>query len=184
LEPVRRVLLSKFLWVLILLVVVSVLANRWVEEEGGPREAVAQWGMWAPLAAFVLQTITSFTPVGAVFLSVVNGMLFDLWLAVAINLASGIAGGVVMYLLWRRGNHEFDIQRRMEAMPQWFRRHAGDNVWFLVALRQVPWAGGRVADLIAGAHRVPFRTQLLSLVIGYVPGSLIYALMGAGLIAL
>lgn len=183
-DRLRRMILSRFLWVLAILILVSVAANRWVEDEGGPRAAVARWGVWAPAAAFVLQTVTSMTPVGAVFLSVVNGMIFDLWLAVLINLASGVVGGVAMFLVWRRGNHEFDIQSRMQAMPRWFRRHAGDNVWFLAALRQVPWAGGRVADLIAGAHGVPMRTQILSLLIGYLPGSVIYALMGAGLIAL
>lgn len=180
----RRLFLSRFLWIVVFLTVLSLVANRWVEGEGGAREAVARWGHWAPLAAFVLQTVTSMTPVGAVFLSIVNGMLFELWLAVLINLASGIVGGIVMYYLWRRGNHEFDIETRLAVMPRWFRRHAGDNVWFLTALRQLPWAGGRVADLIAGAHRVPLRTQLLSLVLGYLPGSVIYALMGAGLLAL
>jgi len=180
----QRVLLSRFVWIAILLVVVSIAADKWVEAEGGPRAAVARWGVWAPLVAFVVQTVTSMTPVGAVFLSVVNGMLFDLWLAVAINLASGVVGGVAMYLLWRRGEHEFDMRARMEMLPRWFRVHAADKLWFLTVLRLFPWAGGRVADLLAGAHRIPLRTQVLSLVLGYLPGSIIYSLMGAGLLAL
>jgi uncharacterized membrane protein YdjX (TVP38/TMEM64 family) len=183
-DRMRRVLFSRFLWILAGLIILSIVANRWVEAEGGPREVLARWGVWAPLAAFFIQTITSMTPIGAVFISVVNGMLFELWVAILVNLCSGVAGGTAMYLMWRRGDHEFDIQTRMDVLPHWLRRHAGDNLWFLVALRQLPWAGGRFADLIAGAHHIPLRTQILSLLLGYLPGSVIYALVGAGLLRL
>jgi uncharacterized membrane protein YdjX (TVP38/TMEM64 family) len=183
-DRVRRVLVSRFLWIFAGLLLLSLVANRWVEAEGGPRAVVAEWGVWAPLAAFALQTVTSMTPIGAILIAVVNGMLFELWVAILINIASGVVGGVVMYLLWRRGDHEFDIRTRLEALPRWFGRHAGDNLWFLSALRLLPWAGGRVADLIAGSHRVPLRTQVLSLVLGYLPGSILYALTGAGLLQL
>ena len=183
-ERVRRVLLSRFLWILLGLTALSLAANHWVEEEGGPREVLAHWGVWAPLVSFVVQTTTTMTPIGAVFISVINGVLFNLWVAIAINLSSGVVGGVIMYLVWRRGDHEFDIQARMAVLPRWFRRHRGDNLWFLVALRQFPWAGGGLADLIAGSHHVPLRTQTLSLVLGYLPGSIFYALLGAGILRL
>ncbi|MCA9751424.1 MAG: VTT domain-containing protein [bacterium] len=180
----RRILRSKFLWTVVILVAAGLAANRWVELEGGPREAIRQWGVWGPLVAFVVQTITTMTPVGAVFLAVVNGALFGPQLGTGINLASGVVGGVMMYFVWRRGNHEFDIQQKMRRLPAWFHRHAGDNLWFLTALRLFPWAGGSLADLVAGSHQVPLRTQIASLIIGYAPGSLIYALIGAGLLRL
>jgi uncharacterized membrane protein YdjX (TVP38/TMEM64 family) len=164
------------------IVALSLTTNRWVDLEGGPRAAVQQWGIWAPLAAFAIQTITTMTPIGAVLISVANGALFDLRLAIAINLASGVVGGLGMYFVWRRGDHEFDIQARMKHLPQWFRRHAGDNLLFLTALRLFPWAGGSLADLIAGSHRIRIRTQFLSLLIGYFPGSVAYALIGAGVV--
>lgn len=180
----RRIVGSKFLWTVAILVALGLAANRWVELEGGPREAIRQWGVWGPIVAFVVQTITTMTPIGAVFLAVVNGALFGPQLGTAINLASGVVGGVMMYFVWKRGDHEFDIRDRMRHLPRWFQRHAGDNLLFLVALRLFPWAGGSLADLIAGSHHVPLRTQIASLVLGYFPGSVIYALLGAGLIGL
>ena len=180
----RRIVGSKFLWTFAVLVALGLAANRWVELEGGPREAIRQWGVWGPIVAFVEQTITTMTPIGAVFLAIVNGALFGPQLGTAINLASGVVGGVMMYFVWRRGDHEFDIRDRMRHLPEWFRRHAGDNLPFLVALRLFPWAGGSLADLIAGSHQVRLRTQIASLVLGYFPGSVIYALIGAGLIHL
>lgn len=180
----RRLILSRFLWILLSLVVLGLATNRWVEAEGGPRHAVQQWGVWAPLVSFTIQTITTMTPIGAVFIAVVNGILFKLWIAILINISSGVIGGIGMYFVWKRGDHEFDIQARMQRLPDWFKRRAGDNLLFLSALRLLPWAGGGLADLIAGSHHVPLRTQVLSLVLGYLPGSVAYALVGAGLVKL
>jgi uncharacterized membrane protein YdjX (TVP38/TMEM64 family) len=181
---IQKILRSKFIWVFVGLVVTAIVVRKWVDFEGGPREVVQSMGIWAPLVSLFLQTITTMTPVGSLLLSVLNGALFGFWTAFVLNLTSGVLGGLGMYYLWRRGDHEFDIQRSMQALPVWFRRHAGDNLPFLILLRMVPWAGGSLADLIAGAHRVPVRTQFLSLLVGYIPGSMLYALLGAGLVKL
>jgi uncharacterized membrane protein YdjX (TVP38/TMEM64 family) len=180
----RRIFRSKFLWALLVVVALGFATDRWLELEGGPREVIRRWGIWGPLVAFVVQTITTATPLGTVFIAVLNGALFGPQLAIGINLASGVVGGIMMYFVWRRGDHEFDIQRQIGRLPLWFRRHAGDNLLFLTALRLFPWAGGSLADLLAGSHHVPLRTQVASLILGYLPGSVVYALLGAGLIRL
>lgn len=167
---------------LVMLVALSLVIRQWVDAEGGPREAVQRFGIWAPLVALAVQTITKMTPVGNVLMAVVNGVLFPLWLAISLNLLSGLVGGMIMYVVWRRGDEELDLQNQMQKLPGWVRRRAGDNLFFLTVLRFLPWVGGNMADLVAGAHRIPVRTQVLSILLGYLPGSVIYALMGAGII--
>jgi uncharacterized membrane protein YdjX (TVP38/TMEM64 family) len=167
-----------------MLVALSVVISQWTDAEGGPREAVQRFGIWAPLVALAVQTVTKMTPVGNVFMAVVNGALFPLWLAISLNLLSGLVGGMIMYVVWRRGDEELDLQNQMQKLPGWVRRRAGDNLFFLTVLRFLPWVGGNMADLVAGAHRIPVRTQVLSIILGYLPGSVIYALMGAGMIHL
>ena len=186
-ERLRRgfsvALRSRFVWILLGLVGLSLGLDHWVDSSGGAKAVVQRWGLWAPAVSFVVQTITTMTPVGAVFIAVVNGMLFPLWLAILINISSGVIGGIGMYFVWRRGDHEFDIQRHMRRLPPWVERIAGPRLRSLILLRLLPWAGGGLADLIAGARRVPLWVQVVSLVCGYLPGSVVYALMGAGLIA-
>jgi uncharacterized membrane protein YdjX (TVP38/TMEM64 family) len=182
-ERVKRILVSPFVWILVTVILMSVTANRWVEVEGA-REVVSQWGIWAPLASLVIKTLTNVTPFGAVALAFVNGALFDFWTAVILNLLSGVLSGIAMYYLWRQGDHEWDIRSRIQTLPEWMRRYQADNLWFLILLRVIPWAGGSLADLIAGSHHVPLRTQVLSLVIGYLPGAIIYSLAGAKLASL
>lgn len=184
LRILKAIVLSRFLWLMVVLGILGVFTDQWVEAAGGAKAAVAHWGVWAPIAAFVIKTLTTITPVGAVVLSVVLGALFPFWLAFLINLFSGVVAGVAMYFVWRRGDHEFDIRARMQRLPLWLRRHAGDNLPFLVLLRLLPWAGGSVADMIAGSHRIRMRTQVLSLLIGYAPGAVIYSLAGSGLVKL
>ena len=180
----RRVMLSSFLWLAIGAVLVSLVAERWVEAEGGLRTVVERWGIYGPLIGWIAKTVTSMTPIGAVLLPVAFGALFDPLTAVFLNLTSGAVAGLVTYWIWRRGDHEFDLQARIQSLPKWFRAHQADNLFYLILLRQLPWAGGSLADLMAGAHRIPVRTQLLSLLIGNLPGSILYMMIGRGLLRL
>lgn len=180
----RRSMVSGFLWLLVASVVLGIGALVWVEEEGGLRVLVERWGIWGPLIAWTAKTFTAMTPIGAVLLPVAFGAMFPFWTAVFLNVTSGIVTGFSMYWIWRRGDHEFDLQSRMKHLPSWFQVHRSDSLLYLVALRQLPWAGGSLADLMAGSHRVRVSTQLASLALGNLPGSILYTLIGAGLLKL
>ncbi len=180
----RRVMLSSFLWLAVGALILSLIAERWVEAEGGLRTVVERWGIYGPLIGWCAKTLTSMTPIGAVLLPVAFGALFDPWTSIFLNVTSGTVAGLVTYWIWRRGDHEFDLQSRMKTLPKWFRVHQADNLLYLIALRQLPWAGGSLADLLAGAHCVPVRTQILSLLLGGLPGAVLYTMLGRGLLHL
>jgi uncharacterized membrane protein YdjX (TVP38/TMEM64 family) len=182
-DRVKRAILSPFVWMLATMIVLSLAANHWIEVEGA-REIVSQWGVWAPLASLFVKTLTNVTPFGAIVLSVVNGALFTLLVATLINLLSSVVTGLIMYRIWQRGDHEWDIRARIRALPVWLRSYQADNLLFLTLLRWIPWAGGSLADLMAGSHQVRLRTHFASLLLGYLPGALIYALIGAGLVSM
>ena len=59
--------------------------------------------------------------------------------------------------------------------------HRQERVWNKKIL---PWAGANLANLIAGARGTPLRTHVLAAALGSLPGSLIYALLGAGVVSL
>lgn len=182
-DRIKRAILSPFVWMLLTIILLSLAANHWVEIEGA-REAVSQWGVWAPVVSALLKTLTNVTPFGAIVLSVVNGALFSILVATLINQVSSMVTSLIMYRIWQRGDHEWDIRARMQALPVWLRSYQADNLLFLTLLRWVPWAGGPLADLIAGSHQVRLRTHVASLLLGYMPGSLLYALIGAKLVSM
>jgi uncharacterized membrane protein YdjX (TVP38/TMEM64 family) len=174
---------SSFFWTLVAVGSVGIAGRMWMASQSDPASAVRSFGVMAPLASLVLQTATMMTPVGTSAIPVLNGMLFPLTLAVTLNLAAGLAGGTVMYYVFRRGEREIGIQRRVRAMPRWTQRFARTDLLSLVVLRMLPWAGGSLATVLAATHGVPLRIHLLAVFLGSIPGSVIYALFGAGIIA-
>jgi len=186
-QTLRRVLSqtvrSSFFWTLVAVGAAGIAGRLWMNSQNDPASAVRAFGVMAPLAALTLQTMTIATPMGSSVIPVVNGMLFPLVLAVALNLGAGLAGGTGMYYVFRRGEREVGIQKRVSMMPAWAQRFARTDLMSLVILRMLPWAGGSLATALAGVYGVPLRVHLLGVFLGSIPGSVIYALLGAGIIA-
>lgn len=181
---VTTVLRSSFFWQLTTLVSLGLATRAWLAVHGNPEQLLERWGAAGPAVSIVLQALTTVTPLGTSLIPTVNGALFPLALAVSCNLTGGVLGATVMYAVWRRGDRELQIARDLERLPGWARRFVRDDVVSLAALRLLPWAGGNLANLLAGARGVSLPTHLLAAVVGSLPGSLLYALLGAGLVSL
>jgi uncharacterized membrane protein YdjX (TVP38/TMEM64 family) len=171
-------------WQVLALVVLSIGGRLWLGAHSNPGNTIRAAGMLAPLFVVVLQGATVMTPMGTSMIPTLNGMLFPLLLAVLLNLIGGLAGGIAMYYVWRRGDRDLHIQQRLQALPPWARRFARNDLLSLIIMRMLPWAGGNLSTFVAGAYRVPLRVHVASVIIGSLPGSIIYALLGAGIIAL
>jgi uncharacterized membrane protein YdjX (TVP38/TMEM64 family) len=174
---------SSFFWTFAVIGVAGIICRLWLTAQSDPAGAIRALGVMAPLAAVALQTMTMMTPVGSSVIPTLNGMLFPLAVAVALNLAGGLAGAIGMYYVWRHGERKIGIQKRLGALPAWARRFAGADLTSLTVLRMLPWAGGNLSTLIAGAYHIPLRVHILSVLLGSLPGSIIYALLGAGMVA-
>jgi uncharacterized membrane protein YdjX (TVP38/TMEM64 family) len=178
------VLRTRFLWQLLLLVALSIVVKRWLGSHDDPGSTIRSLGALAPVATVALQCATTTTPVGSTVIPTLNGMLFPLLLAVALNIMGGLVAGVLMYYVWRRGDSELHIHERLRVLPLWARRFARTDLLSLIVMRMLPWAGGNIATFLAGAYRIPLRVHIASVLIGSIPGAVIYALVGAGLVHL
>jgi len=183
-QRILPIIRAPLFWQLAALGTVSVASKVWLGAQSDPGSSIQDWGIVAPFVAVTLQGTTSMTPMGSSLIPVLNGMLFPLLLAVVLNLVGGVAGSVGMYYIWRRGERELQIRERLRALPPWARRFTRDDLSSLIIMRMLPWAGGNLANLIAGAHHVPLRVHILGVAIGSLPGSIIYASLGAGIISL
>lgn len=185
--PVRvlaSVVRTGFVWQLLAIVLLGIGVRLWLGSQTDPGQAIRALGIFGPLFAVALQCVTTLTPVGSSVIPTLNGMLFPLWLAVALNMAGGLAAGVVMYYMWRRGDRELHIHDRLHALPRWARRFVRSDLLSLIIMRMLPWAGANVSTMLASTHRVPMRIHIVSVAIGSLPGSIIYALIGTGLVTL
>lgn len=184
LQTLTRVVRAPLTWQLLVLVLLGLAIRYWL----GPRDEAARtirsMGALAPLFTVTLQCVTSMTPVGSSLIPTLNGMLFPVLLAIALNIAAGLITGVALYYFWRRRERDLHIQKRLDSLPPWARRFARNDLLSLIVLRMLPWAGANVSTFLAGTTEVPLRVQVVSVLVGSLPGSIIYALIGAGIVAL
>jgi uncharacterized membrane protein YdjX (TVP38/TMEM64 family) len=184
LRKLATILQTSFFWRLATMVSLGLAARRYVAELGNPELLLERWGVLAPLVTVILQALTVSTPLGTSLIPILNGTLFPPALAIACSLVGGVLGATMMYAVWRRGERDLRIARGLERLPAWGRRFARADLRSLLALRLLPWAGGNLANLFAGSCRIPLRTHLLATTLGSLPGSIIYPLLGAGLVSL
>ena len=86
---------------------------------------------------------------------------------------------MIQYGLARRSVKDVDLDARLERLPAWLRRLPVTHPMFLVAVRWFP-LGFHVANLTAGARRVPPLRQLWIAALGSIPGAALWAGIGAG----
>ena len=183
-QVLARVARAPLAWQLAALVLIGLAIRYWL----GPREDAARtirsMGALAPLITVTLQCVTSMTPVGSSLIPTLNGMLFPVLFAIALNMTSGLITGVILYYFWRHRERDLQLQKRLNSLPRWAQRFTRNDLLSLIVMRMLPWAGANVSTFLAGTTQVPLRVQVVSVLVGSLPGSIIYALLGAGIVAL
>ena len=183
-QVLARVARAPLAWQLAALVLIGLATRYWL----GPREDAARtirsMGALAPIITVTLQCVTSMTPVGSSLIPTLNGMLFPVLFAIALNMTSGLITGVFLYYFWRHRERDLQLQKRLNSLPRWAQRFTRNDLLSLIVMRMLPWAGANVSTFLAGTTQVPLRVQVVSVLIGSLPGSIIYALLGAGIVAL
>jgi len=183
-QVLARVARAPLAWQLAALVLIGLAIRYWL----GPREEAARtirsMGALAPLITVTLQCVTSMTPVGSSLIPTLNGMLFPVLFAIALNMTSGLITGVILYYFWRHRERDLQLQKRLNSLPRWAQRFTRNDLLSLIVMRMLPWAGANVSTFLAGTTQVPLRVQVVSVLVGSLPGSIIYALLGAGIVAL
>lgn len=137
----------------------------------------------AAVAAFVVAYCVgvTFSVPGAVWMTVAGGFLFG-WLASAVYVVvAATAGATAVFLLARTVIGE---SWRTRAGPVVHRLEAGfrrDAFQYLLVLRLIPVVPFWLVNLVPALSGVPLRTYVLATLLGIIPGTVVYAGVGAGL---
>lgn len=139
----------------------------------------------APLAYTLAYAAAVFgsVPAGAL-LTVAGGYLFG-WLEGAVyTLIAQMTGATALFLIARKARGGWVAKRtrpHLRSVRNGFRRNA---LSYLIAMRMVGVLPAFLVSAVPGALGVPLRTYLLGSVLGLVPGTIVYAGIGAGLSSL
>jgi uncharacterized membrane protein YdjX (TVP38/TMEM64 family) len=146
------------------------------------RTWVETYGVLAPLAFMALYAaaVALSLPGGAV-LSITGGFLFGaVWGAVYIVISATL-GATVLFLIAKTSVGDALRARAgtwLRTMEEGFREHA---LSYLLVLRLVPLFPFFVVNLVPAFLGVSLTTYVLGTFLGIIPGSFIYASVGAGL---
>lgn len=143
---------------------------------------VAERPAMAALAYLLLYVgATALSVPGAVFLTLAGGFLFGTALATCLVVLGATGGAVLLFLIARTA---FGEPLRARAGP-WLSKMAegfrADAFNYLLVLRLVPIFPFWLVNLVPALLGVPLSTFAFATAIGIVPGSLVYASVGAGL---
>lgn len=143
----------------------------WVETQG----AVA----WLIYALIYLAAVAFSIPGGAV-LTIAGGFLFGPYVATVVVVLGATCGATVLFLAAR---YAFADYLRGKASGAMRRMEAGFNenpMSYLLILRLVPLFPFWLVNLVPAFLGVKIRTYFLSTLIGIIPGTFVYSLVGDG----
>lgn len=148
----------------------------------GFRDAHLELTVAVFLLAYIV--IVAFSLPGALIATLTGGFLFGTLGGSFLSVAGATTGATVIFLAARLGLGD-RLQENMGASPGKIgkiKRGLDENQWsMLFFIRLVPVVPFFVANLLPAFLSVPLHRYLISTFLGIIPGSLVYASVGAGL---
>ena len=141
---------------------------------------LALWGVWAWLAFVVVGVGLASLGFPRIILATVGGAMFGVALGTLWSTMAAALAIMAPFLYSRHLGREL-VARRMGRRLQRFDDLLGQHGFMVVLLiRLCPVGNNFLTNYLAGVTAIPLGTFLAASFIGYLPQSLIFALLGSG----
>jgi uncharacterized membrane protein YdjX (TVP38/TMEM64 family) len=170
------------LFILIGLSVYILAAHReWFDDPKMLKGEVVSWGAWGPIFYILLYAVgPSFLVPGAV-MTIAAGLAFGAWWGAVWSLIGADLGAIVAFAAGRFLGKSF-VERTMGVRLQRLLKRLERNGFYLTLyLRLVPVIPYNAFNLLAGASPIRFKDYFWASVIGMIPGTVLFALLGDSL---
>lgn len=160
---------------------VVMVHREWFDDPKMLKGEVVSWGVWGPIIYMLLYAIgPSFLVPGAV-MTVAAGLAFGVWWGSVWSLIGANTGAMVAFGAGRFLGRSF-VKRtmgvRLQGMLKRLERH---GFYLTLYLRLVPVIPYNAFNLLAGASPIRFKDYFWASVIGMIPGTVLFALLGDSL---
>lgn len=157
----------------------AVILERWVDAIGGPPELIRRYGLAAPAVMVGVQAALAAAPFPSELFALVSAATYGWAIGSVMTWAGWTIGSMIQYGLARRSASDVSLDAAVAKVPAWLRRFPIDHPVFLIVVRWLPM-GFHLANVAAGARRVPATRQLWIAAVGSIPGAVMWAGIGAG----
>ncbi|HJU11293.1 MAG TPA: TVP38/TMEM64 family protein [Candidatus Binataceae bacterium] len=160
---------------------VLVAHREWFDDPKLLKGEVIAWGVWGPIIYILLYAVgPSFLVPGAV-MTVAAGLAFGMWWGSVWSLIGADAGAVVAFGAGRFLGRSF-VERTMGVRLRGILNRLERNGFYLTLyLRLVPLIPYNAFNLLAGASPIRFKDYFWASMIGMIPGTVLFALLGDSL---
>ena len=146
----------------------------------GVQEHVMRWGVWSAIWYPLLYACCNVLLLPGGFLSIGGGFFFGLWWGFLIVLVGNVTGAAISFFISRWLGHRW-LQRKLrqnstlEALQPAVEREG----WKIILLSQLhPLFPTSLLNYLYGLTTIRFRTCMIWVTIGQVPGLFLYAYIG------
>jgi uncharacterized membrane protein YdjX (TVP38/TMEM64 family) len=155
--------------------------REWFDDPKLLKGEVVSWGAWGPIIYMLLYAIgPSFLVPGAV-MTVAAGLAFGFWWGWIWSVIGADTGAMVAFLAGRFLGRSF-VERTMGVrLQRVLNRFERNGFYLTLYLRLVPVIPYNAFNLLAGASPIRFRDYFWASVIGMIPGTMLFALLGDSL---
>lgn len=138
------------------------------------------FGMWAPLIAFVLFTLQAALPIFPyIILASAGGILFGFKMGFLLAWSGALAGASIAYWISRYAASDWVIEQVKERFGYDLTQiDSGMAFWTIVLTRVLPIFPTPVINVAAGVSGVPFWNFFFSSAIGKIPTAVLYTGLG------
>jgi uncharacterized membrane protein YdjX (TVP38/TMEM64 family) len=135
------------------------------------------------VAAFIAAyaVVVALSVPGAVVMTVAGGFLFGTIIATAMVVVAATVGATALFLAARTVFHDLLEPRAGPWLKRLQRGFAANELNYLLVLRLVPLFPFFVVNLVPAFLGVRLRNFVLATAVGIIPGTLVFASIGAGL---
>ena len=177
-----RVFTSLTVYLIAGLLVASVFLWNWMMSIGGPEAFREAFGWFAPAITIPIHIVLAITPFPSDLMTIANGAVYGFSYGVLLSWFAWWLAAMLEFGLGYRARKDFDLERAMGKAPGWVQAIPVDHPIFLIGLRQIPWLGGHLTAFVPGAAGVKFSRYIWCSAIAVIPGSIVMAGIGAGLV--
>jgi uncharacterized membrane protein YdjX (TVP38/TMEM64 family) len=128
--------------------------------------------------------VLAISPFPSDLVAIGNGAFYGLVLGTVFSWLAWWGAALMEFGLGRRVRKDFELDANLDRIPGWLQQFPLNHPAFLIGVRQVPWLGGHVGSFLPGAVGVRLRRYCWCSAIGVIPGSILMAAIGAGLVTL
>ena len=143
------------------------------------QQTMLSFGWWGPLLFILMFAVRPFVFFPASILAIAGGLSFGPFIGPVVTYIGSLSGAFLSFIAVRKLGKSF-VQKEWKGRGEKIKKRIEENGFFYVlALRVIPVINFDFVSYLSGLSRIEFRKYFGATMIGIIPGTIAFNLLGA-----